>query len=76
MSFQILASGCLVSCWVCKYYTLIKECECVKEAASAGAKMLCFPENFSYVGAAVGDSLKIAEPLDGPIMKGYCSLAR
>lgn len=54
----------------------MKECECVKEAASAGAKMLCFPENFSYVGAAVGDSLKIAEPLDGPIMKGYCSLAR
>uniref|UniRef100_A0A165WDC8 CN hydrolase domain-containing protein n=1 Tax=Daucus carota subsp. sativus TaxID=79200 RepID=A0A165WDC8_DAUCS len=48
----------------------------VKEAASAGAKMLCFPENFSYVGAALGDSLKIAEPLDGPIMKGYCSLAR
>ncbi|KAL8093291.1 deaminated glutathione amidase, chloroplastic/cytosolic isoform X1 [Apium graveolens] len=48
----------------------------VKEAASAGAKMICFPENFSYVGAADGDSLKIAEPLDGPIMKGYCSLAR
>ncbi|KAK1354007.1 hypothetical protein POM88_047263 [Heracleum sosnowskyi] len=24
----------------------------------------------------VGDSLKIAEPLDGPIMKVYCSLAR
>ncbi|KAM7499214.1 hypothetical protein LguiA_023628 [Lonicera macranthoides] len=48
----------------------------VKEAASAGAKLLCFPENFSYVGAKEGDSLKIAEPLEGPIMKGYCSLAR
>ncbi|KAL7228779.1 hypothetical protein ACSBR2_007469 [Camellia fascicularis] len=48
----------------------------VKEAAAAGAKMLCFPENFSYVGAKDGDSLKIAEPLDGTIMKGYCSLAR
>nr|GMC92757.1 nitrilase-like protein 2 [Ipomoea batatas] len=45
-------------------------------AASAGAKLLCFPENFSYVGAKQGDSLKIAEPLDGPILRGYCSLAR
>ncbi|XP_076909595.1 deaminated glutathione amidase, chloroplastic/cytosolic-like [Bidens hawaiensis] len=42
----------------------------VKEAASAGAKFLCFPENFSFVGAKEGESLKIAEPLDGPIMKG------
>ncbi|KAK4487821.1 hypothetical protein RD792_003557, partial [Penstemon davidsonii] len=48
----------------------------VKEAATAGAKLICFPENFSYVGAKSGDSLTIAEPLDGPIMKGYCSLAR
>lgn len=48
----------------------------LKEAASAGAKLLCFPENFSYVGSMEGDSLKIAESLDGPIMKGYCSLAR
>ncbi|KAJ4719770.1 Nitrilase-like protein [Melia azedarach] len=48
----------------------------VKEAASAGAKLLCFPENFSYVGDKDGDSLKIAEHLDGPIMQGYCSLAR
>ncbi|KAH0674643.1 hypothetical protein KY284_025730 [Solanum tuberosum] len=48
----------------------------VKEAASAGAKLLCLPENFSFVGDLEGESLKIAEPLDGPIMKGYCSLAR
>ncbi|XP_009623924.1 deaminated glutathione amidase, chloroplastic/cytosolic isoform X1 [Nicotiana tomentosiformis] len=48
----------------------------VKEAASAGAKLLCFPENFSFVGDLQGESLKIAETLDGPIMKGYCSLAR
>ncbi|KAM7262984.1 hypothetical protein ACFE04_000667 [Oxalis oulophora] len=48
----------------------------VKEAASAGAKMLCFPENFAYVGAKDGDSLKIAEPLDGPIIQQYRSLAR
>ncbi|KAF5467196.1 hypothetical protein F2P56_017048 [Juglans regia] len=48
----------------------------VKEAALAGAKLLCFPESFSYVGAKDGDSVKIAEPLDGPIMQKYCSLAR
>ncbi|CAN1148515.1 Deaminated glutathione amidase, chloroplastic/cytosolic [Linum perenne] len=48
----------------------------VKEAASAGAKLLCLPESFSYIGARDGDSVKIAEPLDGPIMKKYCSLAR
>ncbi|XVF23745.1 hypothetical protein REPUB_Repub13aG0065700 [Reevesia pubescens] len=48
----------------------------VKEAVSAGAKMLCLPENFSYVGGMSGDSLLIAEPLDGPLMQKYCSLAR
>ncbi|KAL3655312.1 Deaminated glutathione amidase, chloroplastic/cytosolic [Castilleja foliolosa] len=48
----------------------------VKEAVAAGVKLLCFPENFSYVGLKTGDSLKIAEPLDGPIMTKYCSLAR
>ncbi|PIN03391.1 Carbon-nitrogen hydrolase [Handroanthus impetiginosus] len=48
----------------------------VKEAVTAGAKLLCFPENFSYVGSKSGNSLAIAEPLDGPIMKKYCSLAK
>ncbi|GAU12107.1 hypothetical protein TSUD_00730 [Trifolium subterraneum] len=48
----------------------------VKEAASAGAKLLCFPEAFSFVGAKDGDSVRIAQPLDGPIMDQYCSLAR
>lgn len=47
-----------------------------KEAASAGAKLLCFPEAFSFVGALDGDSVRIAQPLDGPIMHQYCSLAR
>ncbi|CAM8889127.1 hypothetical protein QQ045_024755 [Rhodiola kirilowii] len=48
----------------------------VKEAAEAGAKMLCFPESFSFLGDKDGESIKIAEPLDGPVMQGYCSLAR
>ncbi|KAJ8760271.1 hypothetical protein K2173_011683 [Erythroxylum novogranatense] len=46
------------------------------EAASAGAKLLCLPESFSYIGEKDGDSVKVAEPLDGPIMQQYCSLAR
>ncbi|XP_008792618.2 deaminated glutathione amidase, chloroplastic/cytosolic isoform X1 [Phoenix dactylifera] len=48
----------------------------VKEASAAGVKLLCFPENFSFVSAKEGESRKIAEPLDGPIMQRYCSLAR
>lgn len=48
----------------------------IKEASAAGAKLLCFPESFSFIGIGQGDSLKIAEPLDGPVMQGYCSLAR
>ncbi|KAH6801228.1 Nitrilase/cyanide hydratase and apolipoprotein N-acyltransferase family protein [Perilla frutescens var. hirtella] len=48
----------------------------VKEAVTAGVKLLCFPENFSYVGSKTGDSLTIAEPLDGPLMDKYRSLAR
>ncbi|PQQ17422.1 nitrilase-like protein 2 isoform X2 [Prunus yedoensis var. nudiflora] len=48
----------------------------VKEAAAAGAKLICFPESFSFIGAKDGDSIKIAQPLDGPILQQYCSLAR
>ncbi|KAB2010518.1 hypothetical protein ERO13_D10G216800v2 [Gossypium hirsutum] len=48
----------------------------VKEAASAGAKMICFPESFSFLGPKSEDSLLVAEALDGPIMQKYCSLAR
>ena len=47
-----------------------------KEAVFAGAKFIAFPENFSFFGTKDGESLTIAEPLDGPIMQGYRSLAR
>ncbi|PON91518.1 Carbon-nitrogen hydrolase [Trema orientale] len=52
------------------------EFEHEKEAASAGAKLVCFPEDFAFVGAKDEDRLRIAEPLNGPIMQQYCSLAR
>ncbi|KAL4189456.1 hypothetical protein AMTRI_Chr08g207220 [Amborella trichopoda] len=48
----------------------------VKEAVAAGVNLLCFPENFSFMGAKLGESLEIAEMLDGPIMQQYRSLAR
>ncbi|XP_078179384.1 nitrilase/cyanide hydratase and apolipoprotein N-acyltransferase family protein [Carex rostrata] len=48
----------------------------VKEAAAEGVKLLCFPESFSFIGAILGESIKIAEPLNGPTMQRYCSLAR
>ncbi|XP_039136156.1 deaminated glutathione amidase, chloroplastic/cytosolic-like isoform X3 [Dioscorea cayenensis subsp. rotundata] len=48
----------------------------VKEASIAGVKLLCFPEAFSFVSSRDGESLEIAEPIDGPIMQRYCSLAR
>ncbi|KAJ6802853.1 nitrilase-like protein 2 [Iris pallida] len=48
----------------------------VKEAVAGGVKLLCFPESFSFVSNKDGESLKIAETLDGPIMQRYCSLAR
>lgn len=43
----------------------------VKEAVTAGAMLLRFPENFSYVGSKSGDSLTISQPLDGPKMEKY-----
>nr|CAB3462135.1 unnamed protein product [Digitaria exilis] len=46
------------------------------EAAASGVKFLCFPEVFSFIGSKDGESVKLAEPLDGPIMQRYCSLAK
>uniref|UniRef100_A0A6N2NL28 CN hydrolase domain-containing protein n=1 Tax=Salix viminalis TaxID=40686 RepID=A0A6N2NL28_SALVM len=48
----------------------------VKEAVAEGAKFVCFPESFSFIADKDGESVNIAEPLDGPIMQQYCSLAR
>lgn len=45
-------------------------------AAAAGAKVLFLPENFSFLGRSPAESLAIAEPLDGPLMKRYQDLAK
>jgi hypothetical protein len=48
----------------------------IQEAAEAGVKLLSLPECFSFIGSKEGETLKIAEPLTGPIIKRYQSLAR
>ena len=48
----------------------------IQEAAAAGVKLLSLPESFSFIGAKDGESLAIAEPLTGTIMKRYQTLAR
>lgn len=47
-----------------------------QEAASAGVKFLSLPECFSFMGSREGETLSIAEPLDGPILQRYQELAR
>ncbi|KAG1670964.1 hypothetical protein FOA52_011399 [Chlamydomonas sp. UWO 241] len=47
-----------------------------QEAAAAGCTMLFLPECFAFIGASAGESLAQAQPLDGPLMKSYCKLAR
>lgn len=38
--------------------------------------MLFLPECFSFIGEQQGETLAVAEPLDGPLMHRYCELAR
>ena len=46
----------------------------VEKAASEGVKLLCLPECFDFIGLP-GEALKMAEPLDGPLMSRYRQLA-
>eukprot|EP00405_Crypthecodinium_cohnii_P018335 CAMPEP_0206450038 /NCGR_PEP_ID=MMETSP0324_2-20121206/18468_1 /ASSEMBLY_ACC=CAM_ASM_000836 /TAXON_ID=2866 /ORGANISM="Crypthecodinium cohnii, Strain Seligo" /LENGTH=312 /DNA_ID=CAMNT_0053919573 /DNA_START=222 /DNA_END=1160 /DNA_ORIENTATION=- len=53
------------------------ECEkLVAEAATAGCKLVAFPECFSFIGAKPGEAQIAAEPLTGPTMSRYCELAK
>lgn len=38
--------------------------------------MVFFPECFAFMGGSSDESLAQAEPLTGPLMQRYCSLAR
>jgi predicted amidohydrolase len=48
----------------------------IEAASKSNAKFVCLPECFSFMGEEKGDSLKIAQPLDGPIMTKYRNLAK
>lgn len=43
--------------------------------AGRGAKLICLPENFHFMGRHYADGIEIAEPLSGPIIKKYKQLA-
>ncbi|CAM9162998.1 unnamed protein product [Ectocarpus sp. 12 AP-2014] len=47
-----------------------------KEAREAGASFLALPECFNFIGEHWREAVEAAEPLTGPSMNRYCSLAR
>ena len=48
----------------------------VRDAASQGCKILFLPECFAFIGAKAGEAQAMAEPLEGPTIREYRSLAR
>ncbi|CDW72198.1 nitrilase homolog 1-like [Stylonychia lemnae] len=48
----------------------------VNDCVEKGAKLVCLPENFASMSSSSLASSQIAEPLDGPIMTKYSSLAK
>lgn len=46
----------------------------VRQAAQRGAELVALPENFAFVGDEAG-KLRMAEPLDGPVMQRLGALA-
>ncbi len=47
----------------------------IEMCAGRGAKFICLPENFHYMGKSYTDGIEIAEPLTGSILKKYKQLA-
>lgn len=45
-----------------------------KEASQRGAALVCFPENFAFLGH-FQDATRMAEPLSGPLFSRYAALA-
>ncbi|KAM1202743.1 hypothetical protein FF1_018852 [Malus domestica] len=43
---------------------------------TAGVKLIYYSKSLSFIGAKDGDSLKIAKPLEDPILQQYCFMAR
>jgi len=47
-----------------------------EQAARGGARMLFLPECFAFIGQKQSDALAFAQPLSGPLMRRYRSLAK
>lgn len=47
-----------------------------RECAAAGCKALFLPEVFAFLGKSQQESLSAAQPLNGPVMERYRTLAR
>lgn len=47
----------------------------IEMCAARGAKLVCLPENFHYMGRNYTDGIEMAEPLTGKIIKMYKQLA-
>ncbi len=43
----------------------------IEFCAGRGAKFVCIPENFHFMGRYYSDGIEVAEPLNGPTIKRY-----
>uniref|UniRef100_A0A4W3H1A7 CN hydrolase domain-containing protein n=1 Tax=Callorhinchus milii TaxID=7868 RepID=A0A4W3H1A7_CALMI len=48
----------------------------IREAGKEGVEMIFLPEGFDYIGSSVDETLNLSEPLNGPLLQRYSSLAR
>eukprot|EP00047_Mylnosiga_fluctuans_P011051 m.19381 g.19381 ORF g.19381 m.19381 type:complete len:300 (+) comp3434_c0_seq1:1104-2003(+) len=48
----------------------------VAQAGTAGCALVCLPEAFDYIATSPEESLRLAQPLDGPLFMSYRDLAR
>lgn len=50
--------------------------ELCERAKEHGAALICFPENFAYLGQSFSDRGSMSEPLEGPLFSRYRQLAK
>uniref|UniRef100_A0A6B2LCE4 CN hydrolase domain-containing protein n=1 Tax=Arcella intermedia TaxID=1963864 RepID=A0A6B2LCE4_9EUKA len=66
---QLTATNDIESNW--------RKCQAfVEEAKAQGAQMVFLPENFDYVAPNREEALRLAQPLDGPLIQRYRELCR
>nr|CAD7196776.1 unnamed protein product [Timema douglasi] len=48
----------------------------IEMAKRKNCQMMFLPEGCDYIGESLAETLALAEPLDGPLVKKYCNLAK